>query len=1079
MTERNTILVVGDPPALFGAAFDAVLGDPTLWRASADEAAARVGDGDEGRVDCVVAAVPPETRARLVREMRDREEGLPVILVSDPDESDDGRRALDAGATDYLAARGTDAEATWLAHRVRSAIDAYRSERERTRRIAQQHVVSDLGAFALSGPTYERLFEETVEQLAAALDAEYVSVGRFRPGVGDVELVAVRGWPDSYVGGVSLGPGTSAERTLWADGALVSEQVFLDERFDSSALEDAANVQSALSVAIEGRDGPWGVITAHSEAAGVFDETDGRFLENVATLVGAAIERQTLRSTLEEVFERIGQGVYGLDDEWRVTSVNPEAERLLSAASEVVGRDVRSLFDDEEVRAEYERARYRGEPAVFEAEYAPTGAWYEHRVYPSRNGVSVYLTDVTERRERELELLRYEQMVETADDGVYALDEQFRYVEVNRGLTELYGRSREELLGTYVADFVDEETEARADEKRTRAIETGEPATIEYSLDRPDGSSVWVETRFSALFETDADGERRFVGTTGISRDVSARRRREQLLTTLQEHTRSLTRVTDYDTVVERTVDACEDLFDPLGADFFEYDPSERTLRPHAASDAEPSELVSPGADPYWRAFAEEKTVIVDSGSGHGRNRIAEAVGQYGVLTVEMDRDTVADESGTEVFRLLASTMSEMLSVVEAEAALGDRDRKLKSQNDRLTKLNRINRTIREVTGAVVQAATSEEAAARACERLANARPYRFAWFCELDTVTDAPAPTTTRGVEDDYAYRLSEVVKTDPFPELLSNAVRGVSPAIVENVVDAPGWEGHRQDALAYGFQSLAVVPAGEGRLLVVHGTDADVFADEDGEMLAELGATLGSVIDRLGQSRAMLADRHTEIELAVTDERQSLVRLARRTDATVRVTGVVPTADGGYRTFVQTRAGRADVESALPSGTSIHELTDGDDEDHLYEMQLPERASFEVLYAGNGRLREMTATGEACRIVVDLPEDVAVRSVVDAFSAIHPGTTLVSKRTVTNPVETEDAFRARLADEWTERQREAISAAYHGGFYEWPRRTTATTLAGVFDLSSPTFQYHLRAAERKLVDAAFDRRVSNVLFE
>ncbi|RDI72170.1 bacterio-opsin activator domain-containing protein [Halopelagius longus] len=1071
MTDRNTVLVVGDPPALFGAAFDAVLGDPTLWRASAAEAASRVGDGDEERVDCVVGAVPPEARATLVSDVRERAPGLPVILVVDPDEAEGGHEAFAAGATDYLAARGTDAEAEWLAHRVRAAVDAHRSDRERTRRIAQQYVVSDLGAFALSGPTYERLIEETVERLRAALDVAYIAVGRFRPSVGDVELVAVEGWPQSYVGGVSLGPGTHAERTLWADGALVSERVFLDERFDSSALEDSANIQSGLSVAIEGRDGPWGVITAHSATPGMFDETDGRFIENVATLVGAAIERQTLRSTLEEVFERIEEGVYGLDEQWRITSANPNAARLLGATPEdVVGRSVWTLFEDDYVRAQYERARYKREPATFEAVHAPTGAWYEHRVYPSRNGVSVYLTDVTERRERELELLRYEWMVETADDGVYALDDELRFVEVNRGFADLFGRSREELLGTAATDVIDEETAERIDELRRQSVDTGEAATVEFPLDRPDGSSVWIETRFSALFETDNDGERRFVGTVGISRDVSARRRRERLLTTLQEHTRSLTRVTDYDAAVELTLEACEDLFEPLSVDFFEYDPGERTLRPHPASDADPDELVVPGGNPCWRAFAEEKTVIVDSGTGRGRNLVAEAVGQYGVLSVEMDRDTVADESGTEVFRLLASTMSEILSVVEAEAALGDRDRRLESQNERLTKLNRINRTIREVTGAVVRAATGEEAAARACERLADARPYRFAWFCEVDAATGSPTPTTTSGVEDGYAHRLVEVLSTDPFPELVANTAESLVPAVVKNVVDAPGWEAHRRDALSYGFQSLAVVPAGEGRLLVVHGTDADAFDEEDGEMLAELGATLGSVIDRLGRSQAMLADRRTEVELAVTDERQSLLALARRTGESVRVTGVIPTSDGGYRTFVRTAADREAVEAALPAGTSLTELTDGDDDDHLYEMQLPDRASFEVLYAGGGRLREMTATEAACRVVVTLPESVNVRSVVDAFSAIHPETTLVSKRTVTNPIETEGAFRARLEDEWTERQKEAITAAHHGGFYEWPRLTTATTLADVFDISSPTFQYHLRAAERKLVRTAME---------
>jgi PAS domain S-box-containing protein len=1067
VTDRHSILVVGDPPALFGEAFDAVLGDPALWRASADEAASRVGEAGERRVDCVVAAVEPSRRVELLRAVRARAEGLPVIVVGGPDESDGGRRALAAGATDYVAARGTDAEATWLGYRVRAAVDAHRSERERTRRIAQQYVISDLGAFALSGPTYERLFEETVDRLASALGVSYLAVGRFRPGVGDVELVAVEGWPESYVGGVSLGPGTHAERTLWADGPVVSAQLFLDDRFDSSALEDAAGIQSGLSVAIEGRDGPWGVIAAHSERSGAFDETDGRFLENVATLIGAAIERQTLRSTLEEVFGRMGQGVYGLDGEWRITYENPEAERLLDPAGEsVVGREIWRVFDDVRVRAEYERARHKREPTTFEAYHAPTEAWYEHRVYPSSDGVSVYLTDVTERRERELELLRYERMVEAADDGVYALDEELRFAGVNRGFAELYGYSREELIGTPGEELVDEETVERIEALRRRSAETGEAVTVEFHLDRPDGSSVWIETRFSALFETASDGERRFVGTVGISRDVSARRRRERLLTTLHEHTRSLTRATDYDTVVELTAEACDDLFEPRRVVFFEYDPNERTLRPHAASDAPSTEPVRPGVDPCWSAFAEGKSVVVDGDDGDS-TLVAEPVGQYGVALVEFP-GAGADESEAEVFKLLASTVSEILSVVEVEAALRDRDRRLASQNSRLTQLNRINRTIREVTGTVVRAATSEEAAAAACEQLADARPYRFAWLCEVDAASAAPRPTTASGVDEGYAHRLPQVARTDPFSALVSRAARRGLPAVAENLVDDPEWEDHRQDALTYGFQSVAAVPAGEGRALVVHGTDANAFGDEDSEVLAELGATLGSLIDRLGRSQTMLAERQTEIELAVADDRHFLVALARHTGETARVTGVVPAADGEYRVFVRTPAGREAVAEALSRERSVRELTDESEGEHLYEVRPIDRAPFEALYASGGRLSEMTASTEGCTLVFTLPEGARVRSVVDAVSSMHAGATLVSKRTVTDPVETADGFRTRLFEEWTDRQKEAISAAYHGGFYEWPRRTTATTLATVFDISSPTFQYHLRAAERKLVDAA-----------
>jgi predicted DNA binding protein len=40
----------------------------------------------------------------------------------------------------------------------------------------------------------------------------------------------------------------------------------------------------------------------------------------------------------------------------------------------------------------------------------------------------------------------------------------------------------------------------------------------------------------------------------------------------------------------------------------------------------------------------------------------------------------------------------------------------------------------------------------------------------------------------------------------------------------------------------------------------------------------------------------------------------------------------------------------------------------------------------------------------------------------------------------------------------------------YDWPRKTSVSTLAEVFDVSSPTYQYHLRAAERKLVELVLE---------
>jgi predicted DNA binding protein len=59
---------------------------------------------------------------------------------------------------------------------------------------------------------------------------------------------------------------------------------------------------------------------------------------------------------------------------------------------------------------------------------------------------------------------------------------------------------------------------------------------------------------------------------------------------------------------------------------------------------------------------------------------------------------------------------------------------------------------------------------------------------------------------------------------------------------------------------------------------------------------------------------------------------------------------------------------------------------------------------------------------------------------------------------------------DELTDRQREALEAAYRAGYFEWPRESSAEEVAGTLDISRPTFQGHLRKAEDAVLAALFE---------
>jgi len=161
-----------------------------------------------------------------------------------------------------------------------------------------------------------------------------------------------------------------------------------------------------------------------------FDESERLFVELLADWLGRAIERRVAREEreaaverLESTLERIDDGFFALDDDWRFTYVNDKAALLLDRpADELVGVNVWDEFPDavgEAYEERYRRAVETQEPVSFVDRYEPLDLWTEVTAYPSPDGLSVFFSDVTDRKRREriLErLLETVERVQRADD---------------------------------------------------------------------------------------------------------------------------------------------------------------------------------------------------------------------------------------------------------------------------------------------------------------------------------------------------------------------------------------------------------------------------------------------------------------------------------------------------------------------------------------------------------------------------------------------------------------------------------------------------------------------------------------
>jgi PAS domain S-box-containing protein len=126
-------------------------------------------------------------------------------------------------------------------------------------------------------------------------------------------------------------------------------------------------------------------------------------------------EEQTQRR--QTILDHIADAFYVLDADWRFTYINERAVAVMDENRDTalpreahLGRTVWEMFPDlvgTELETHYRTAVGELRATAFEYFYATTERWFEVRVYPTDEGLLVYLRDVTERKRADAELERW------------------------------------------------------------------------------------------------------------------------------------------------------------------------------------------------------------------------------------------------------------------------------------------------------------------------------------------------------------------------------------------------------------------------------------------------------------------------------------------------------------------------------------------------------------------------------------------------------------------------------------------------------------------------------------------------
>lgn len=401
------------------------------------------------------------------------------------------------------------------------------------------------------------------------------------------------------------------------------------------------------------------------------------------------------------IVDRVTDAFFALDTGFRFTYLNERAETLLKRSREdLIGRVMWDEFPqtvETQFPDGFHRAMDEQVPVSFEIYHTHLETWFEARAYPSQNGLSVYMRDVTERRAQETTVAQHAAVVEAIRDAVITLDRNREIVAINGATETLLGADRSALDGEHVETLTEL---AGIDDQH--AVDIGRAITdvdvgnadrrqLELPYTGPDGDDRMGEFRFVPIEDDTAT-------VAAVVRDITDQHEYDRVVTSLHEITRWLLESDDPEEICAISVHAGSDLLDLPISGVWLLEEEQGYLEPVAGTAGAHDEFgglprFNPGEGLVWDVFEAGEVERFDDLETAGelynpdtplRSEIIAPIGTHGVLMTGALDPNRFDETDVDLISTLVENTRAALDRADRERVLRDRTAELERQTERL-----------------------------------------------------------------------------------------------------------------------------------------------------------------------------------------------------------------------------------------------------------------------------------------------------------------------------------------------------------------------------------------------------------
>ncbi len=250
---------------------------------------------------------------------------------------------------------------------------------------------------------------------------------------------------------------------------------------------------------------------------------------------------EAAREQVEHILHSVSDAFVALDTNWHYIYANERAAQLLGRRREdLVGKHIWTEFPEgvgQPFERAYRKAMDERVDVFLEEYYPPWDRWFENRVYPSRDGISIFFHDITERKRAEAALkaseVRYQSVIAAMAEGVVMRNAEGVILDCNASAERIMGRKLDEMRGKRFLNekwqvFREDGTPLPDNQRPVQTtLDTGRASAnriIGYRRD--DGTMLWLSMNTQPLFDAAGD---KMTGLVNTFIDITDRRRDEGL----------------------------------------------------------------------------------------------------------------------------------------------------------------------------------------------------------------------------------------------------------------------------------------------------------------------------------------------------------------------------------------------------------------------------------------------------------------------------------------------------------------------------------------------------------------------